>query len=246
MKFALIPFLCLAAALAAGPAPGQEAGAPDPERVAQLVLELANGFRVEQGLRAVEPDESLKSTASYFADYLARTEAFRHDADGADPAARAARRGYDACIISENLGHRYSSRGFAARELAQGFVEGWKASPGHRRNLLEPDVTQTGIAVARGRTGHYYAVQMFGRPASQAVTFQVANRADTAIRYRIGRRAYTLSPRQTRTHTQCRSEDLAFDRAGRQPRRSFKPGDGERYAVVRAGSGGLEVTPLPK
>ncbi len=34
-----------------------------------------------------------------------------------------------------------------------------------RKNMLAPEVTETGVAVARsGKTGRYYAVQMFGRP----------------------------------------------------------------------------------
>jgi uncharacterized protein YkwD len=43
-------------------------------------------------------------------------------------------------------------------------VEGWKRSPGHRRNLLAREATQTGVAVARSDQGYYYAVQLFGRP----------------------------------------------------------------------------------
>lgn len=53
------------------------------------------------------------------------------------------------------------------RELASRYFEGWKKSPGHRRNMLEASVTDTAVAVARSaRTGRYYAVQLFGRTAA--------------------------------------------------------------------------------
>jgi uncharacterized protein YkwD len=42
-------------------------------------------------------------------------------------------------------------------------VEGWKNSPGHRKNMLG-DFTLTGIGVARSRPGAYYYTQIFLKP----------------------------------------------------------------------------------
>lgn len=41
--------------------------------------------------------------------------------------------------------------------------EGWMHSPGHRKNILNPDITALGVAVIRGRDG-LFAVQDFSRP----------------------------------------------------------------------------------
>ena len=46
--------------------------------------------------------------------------------------------------------------------------------------MLDADATETGISVARSEhTGYYYAVQMFGRPKSDAIEFQISNRSST-------------------------------------------------------------------
>lgn len=216
--------------------------APDPEEVAGLVVRMTNEFRAQEGRGRVEVNARLTEAARYFAAYMAKTGQFGHEADGSEPATRAKQHGYDYCIVSENIAYRYSSAGFATRELAQGFVDGWKQSPGHRQNMLDPDVTQTGAAIARGtRTGYYHAVQMFGRPASQSIRFSIANRSSMAVRYRIGGTTLTLVPRQTRTHTQCRSQELRIDWPGKQRETTITPKDGDRFAIVGSDSGGLEL-----
>ena len=44
-------------------------------------------------------------------------------------------------------------------------VEGWERSAAHRKNMLDRDATEIGVAVAHSpRTGRYYGVQVFGRP----------------------------------------------------------------------------------
>jgi hypothetical protein len=228
--------------LVAGPVSGQ--GSPAPNQVTELVVVLTNEFRAQEGRKRVEMNARLTSAARYFAGHMAETGKFAHDADGSAPESRATQHGYDYCIVSENIAYRYSSAGFATRELAQGFVEGWKNSPGHRKNMLDPDVTETGAAVARGsRTGYYYAVQMFGRPTTQAIKVSIANRSNVAIPYRLGSRSYTLAPRQTRTHQQCRSDELRFDWPGGQRDTTISPKDGDRYSIGRTDAGGFSLKP---
>jgi uncharacterized protein YkwD len=43
-------------------------------------------------------------------------------------------------------------------------MDGWKNSPGHRRNLLLAQVTEIGVGAAKGRSGRWYFVQLFGSP----------------------------------------------------------------------------------
>ena len=215
--------------------------APDPGQAAELAVRLSNEFRAEEKRREVVPNARLLAAARYFAGHMAKTGKFSHEADGTTPAARARQHGYDYCIVLENIAYRYSSAGFATRELAQGFVEGWKKSPGHRRNMLEPDVTETAVAVARGKPGHYYAVQMFGRPASDSIKFSVANRSDAAIRYRIDEKVFSLTPRQIRTHQNCRVSEVEFDWPGRERGTKVRPKKGDSFAVVRAESGGFAL-----
>ena len=213
---------------------------PDVSEVSGLVSRYTNEFRREQGRGPVAVNPQLTEAGRHFAGHMAKTGELSHGADGATPAIRARRHGYDYCVISENIGYQYSSIGFGTRELAERFVEGWKSSAGHRKNLLDPDVTETGVAVAPGgRQGYYYAVQMFGRPASQAIRFSIANQSNTAVRYHTGGKSFTLAPRQTRAHTQCGSEELKLDLPGRPQGTTFAPKSGERLAIVRADSGDL-------
>jgi len=232
----LFLFVALTSGLVSNAASGEHQGAPDPGRVAGLVFELTNQFRAQQGRGAVVVSARLNETAYDFADYLAHSGKFSHEADGATPEARARKRGYDYCIVSENIAYEYSSTGFATEALARGFVEGWEKSIGHRRNMLDTDVTETGVAVARGKPGHYYAVQMFGRPASQAIRFRVTNRANGDIRYRVGNTTFRLGARQTRTHTQCRSDGLTLIAPG-EGHAAATPKNGDSYSVVRSRGG---------
>jgi uncharacterized protein YkwD len=94
------------------------------------------------------------------------------------PSARARGHGYDFCLVSENIAHLYTSRGYESADLARRLVEGWKNSAGHRKNMVEPDVIDTGVAVAQSTikgVQHYYGVQMFARPRSASVEFEVSN-----------------------------------------------------------------------
>lgn len=220
----------------AQPAAGRVA-TPDAQAVERLVVEKTNAFRREHGLGAVAPEASLGKAARYFVQHMARTETHSHTADGKEPVERAREHGYDHCIVLENLAFVFSSRGFRTAELAAQYVEGWKNSAGHRRNLLDAAVTDIGVAVARGeRSGRWYAVQMFGRPRSQSVRFTVRNAAPRTVRYRVGEDPFTLAPRTTHTHTQCRSETVRLEGEG-DGAAALPARNGDKFAIARGGGG---------
>ncbi|HXF78521.1 MAG TPA: CAP domain-containing protein [Usitatibacter sp.] len=140
------------------------ARAADIPSVERAILEGTNRFRHEQGVGVVRPDSMLDRTARDFAEYLARTDRFDHEADGRTPAIRARAHGYDYCLVAENIAYQFDSRGFTTPALARGLIQGWKDSPGHRRNMLDARAVDTGVAVAQSaHSGRFYAVQMFGR-----------------------------------------------------------------------------------
>src|SRR5688500_6454323 len=137
----------------------------DTAQVEHLVVRDTNEFRKENGIATAGPDSALRRTAEAFATYMARTDEYGHEADGRTPGERAKRAGYGWCRVTENISYQWSSHAFETAELARRRVEGWKKSPGHRRNMLAPKVTETAVADARSpKSGKYYAVQMFGRP----------------------------------------------------------------------------------
>lgn len=68
--------------------------------------------------------------------------------------------------IGENILKLGGSRHFTAAEFARAAVEGWMQSPGHRKNILNPDYDASGIGVALvGDTA--YATQVFWGPPAR-------------------------------------------------------------------------------
>jgi len=166
LPFRLFRRLALLGALViALPAPALEPLWPNTGEAEKYVFEDTNAFRGEQGQRELAVDKTLAATAQRFADYMARTGKYAHDADGRTPGQRLRAAGYDYCMVAENIAFAFDSRGFRTQHLADKFVDGWKASPGHRKNMLDAEATVMGIAIAQSpSTGYYYAVQMFARP----------------------------------------------------------------------------------
>lgn len=159
LRFRSLLGLMATATLASG-------ASPELDRVEAAIIDRTNQFRRDEGLRKVDVDRKLARAARAFANYMADTGKYGHDADGKKPSQRVKGQGYDYCLVSENISYQYSSKDFSTEELAGRYVEGWKNSPGHRRNMLEPAARDTAVAVARSRSGYYYAVQLFGRPQS--------------------------------------------------------------------------------
>jgi uncharacterized protein YkwD len=218
--------------------------------VEQQIVALTNQFRRENDLEPVSKNSTLKETASDFAAYMARTDKYGHTADGNQPHQRAKQHDYEYCIVSENIAYQFRTRGFETAQLAQRFFEGWKNSPPHRENMLDPHVTETGVAVAQSETtGVFYAVQMFGRPRSASIEFSIANPTDQAIRYRIAEQTFELPPRYTRTHTRCRPGEVQLlaeserEQTAAQAVETIEPRDGEQFRIaVESGQPRFEKT----
>ncbi|MBK1722461.1 CAP domain-containing protein [Thiocystis violacea] len=222
--------------------PHAQEDAPADTTAAREIIDRNNTLRHENGLRPVVVDQSLQRAALDFAAFMASSGRYGHEADGGNPAARANRHGYDHCILAENIAYLFSAKGLGTEAVVETAFQGWCDSPGHRKNMLDPDVTQTGVAVARNRRGDaVYAVQLFGRPRSERRRFQVRNGSDTTIHYRLGAERYPLGPGVTRTHHVCRSEPLSLTEQGHQSDVALTPGDGDRLAIFRLASGSIQL-----
>ena len=66
--------------------------------------------------------------------------------------------GYRYSRISENVALGYPN--------AEAVVNGWMTSTGHRRNILDGGVVETGIGIARSAAGGVYYCQVFGQQLS--------------------------------------------------------------------------------
>ncbi len=218
--------------------PTEGATSPELATTVQGIISRTNSFRQAEGLREVEPSPQLMEAAQEFAQFMASTGQYGHTADGRRPADRAKQHGYDYCIISENIAYQHRTSGFSGEELAREFFEGWKESPDHRKNMLDSVVTETGVAVAQSeKTGYYYAVQMFGRPKTEVIEFQITNHTDSLITYAIEGQTFPLPSRSTRTHQQCRPGEITFQWPGKQERSTVQPQHGDQYTIVQGDAG---------
>jgi uncharacterized protein YkwD len=220
------------------------AQSPDLADVVARLLSRTHAFRQQEGRPPVTPNPQLTAAAHDFAAFMAHTGHLSHTADRQTPEARAKAHGYDPCLIAENIASQHNSAGFSTEALAHGFFEGWQQSPDHRKHLLDSAVTETGIGVARSeQTGAYYAVQLFGRPLSQQIEFQVTNHTDATIMYAVDGQVFPLPPRTTRTHQQCRPPEVIFQWTSSQERTTVHPNHGDRYSIGRGDAGDFRVEP---
>ena len=104
---------------------------------------------------------------------MARTRTYSHVGHAkSQPWHRAQDEGYPLdASVSENIWRTQGTRGGAWKSrflwrsdwrLGQAAVISWMNSPGHRKNLLDPNWYQIGVGVARSRRGRLYLVQNFG------------------------------------------------------------------------------------
>lgn len=218
--------------------PGEKRTA-DVEAATAQVIALTNAARRGEGLAELATDPGLTTAASAFAAWMAGSDEYGHAADGLDPSRRATAAGYDACIVAENLSYQFLSTGFSTDDLAASLVDGWLDSAGHRANLLDRDVTDLGVAIARSpRSGRYYAVQLFGRPRALQVAFSLHNASAAPVRYSIGTSAEHLPAGTTVNHRHCRPVELVLHWPGGQPPARIDVRDGDRLQVAR-GAGGV-------
>jgi uncharacterized protein YkwD len=122
------------------------------------IFELVNAERRRRGLAPLVYQQKLDRMAKIQAAQMATLQKMAHELPGAEfptLSDRAHRVGYSYGRIAENVALGYPS--------AEAVVEGWMSSKGHRDNILARDVAETGIAVARSRTGGLYYCQVFGR-----------------------------------------------------------------------------------
>jgi uncharacterized protein YkwD len=126
--------------------------------VEQSVLIAVNQARRGEGLAALEPDSELAALARDHSCAMARDGFFDHKApDGETMGDRIRKAGRRYASVAENIA-RIESPDPAARAVA-----GWLESPGHRRNILTPGFTHSGVGACRSGRAVYFT-QLFLRP----------------------------------------------------------------------------------
>src|SRR5690606_33886648 len=118
----------------------------DLDYLALRVLAEANAVRMKSGAGPLVMDPALRRAARRYSRELARRREIEHHSR--TPGRRTFRQriaaeGADARVAGENLARLSAS----VESLPERAVQAWMKSPGHRRNLLDPIFTRTGIGV---------------------------------------------------------------------------------------------------
>ncbi|MDH4051746.1 MAG: CAP domain-containing protein [Rubrivivax sp.] len=107
---------------------------PDIDGFVRHLAQLINDYRARQGLAPLVPADDLQLLAGEHSADMAARRTLSHDGFD-DRFRRSASR-----ICVENVGWNYPT--------AETLLQGWRQSPAHHQNLLDPKVARMGIAMA--------------------------------------------------------------------------------------------------
>lgn len=225
---------------------------PDTPAVEAAIIEFTNAYRGRQKLGALKPNPNLTKAARAYAAFLAKSGKFSHTADGREAGDRISSAGYTWCQIGENLAMHLDSRGFESRTLAEKSVEGWINSPPHRANLVAPAVTEIGVGVVRApdKDPKYISVQLFARPQSLQIEFQISNTTREPVSYSLGGEEHEIKPRYSVTHSSCNPGEIVFESFGgglwpKTLSMRYEARDGLVYKLEPNADGGVQVAVTP-
>ena len=121
------------------------------------VFDLVNQERAIAGLHLLHWDNRLFDAARGHSEDMAEQNYFSHDSlDGRSFSDRITEAGYPWNACGENIAFGYST--------PQTVMNAWMNSPGHRKNILSPRYSHTGVGVAVDDDGDYYFTQLFMFP----------------------------------------------------------------------------------
>lgn len=137
--------------------------------ISTVLVDLANADRDAYAARGLTVNPVLTAAAQAKADDMAAKGYFAHvSPDGKNSWYWFKEAGYSFAYAGENLAVDFSDSADVERA--------WMNSPTHRKNILDTNFTEIGIAVARGTfegRSTTFVVQMFGTPAAVGASAEV-------------------------------------------------------------------------
>ena len=122
----------------------------------QAVLDATNAERKKEKLEPLTADPKLTEAARAHAANMAKLSKLDHTLDEKTFEDRVKATGYKYRALGENIAWN--------QPAPKDVVESWMKSEGHRKNILNAEYTQIGVAVAKNDKGEPYWVQVFGSP----------------------------------------------------------------------------------
>lgn len=129
------------------------------------IIQLVNQSRNNSGIESLVENENLVRAAREKAEDMIKNNYFSHNSPtGITPWYWLDKNGYDYKYAGENLALGFS--------LAEDEHQAWMESPSHRKNILNPNYKEIGVAVEKGEIDKKFvtiAVQMFGSRIKSSV-----------------------------------------------------------------------------
>jgi uncharacterized protein YkwD len=197
----LLLSLASAMALLPGAVAQHPASSADSTTVAeQYLLAAANQERAARGLPLLHRDPQLARAAAQHAQVMAAHQSISHQFPGEpELTTRGASMGVAFSLISENV---------AEAPSAVQIHDMWMHSPGHRANLLDPEVDAVGIRVI-ARNGELYAVEDFAKTVPSA-SLEEQESAISALIAQPGRITLATAPDATSDARQTCAKSTGF------------------------------------
>ncbi|WP_146818616.1 SafA/ExsA family spore coat assembly protein [Halobacillus faecis] len=126
----------------------------DIKSVESQVIDLTNQERAKNGLPALKANWQLSRVARYKSRDMANKNYFSHTSPTYGSP-------FD-MMRDFNISYNRAAENIAAgQRTPQEVVNGWMNSPGHRKNILDPNLRQIGVGYAEGGSYGHYWTQMF-------------------------------------------------------------------------------------
>ncbi|PKL76086.1 MAG: hypothetical protein CVV27_12065 [Candidatus Melainabacteria bacterium HGW-Melainabacteria-1] len=137
-------------------------GPLDLPKLQQEIHRLSNQMRAETGAAALVPLAELDQLSLRHSQNMAEQNFFEHDdPQGNSPAQRLQK--YLPALISANSGENIALRSLAGEsetDLAKTLIQMWRDSPGHYRNIINPEYWHLGVGLIK-HEDKIYATQTF-------------------------------------------------------------------------------------
>ncbi len=145
---------------------------------ASHIIKLTNEYRASLGLIPLRENFQLTHAAEYRANDMINNRYYAHvnPITGEGPGEAIKDANYQYRTYAENIamGNWQSNRHI---------VDGWINSPGHRANIVNPNIKEIGVAIIKdtttplGRPSAYYGVQLFASPMPDCTRPSEADKA---------------------------------------------------------------------
>lgn len=156
------------AELRAAPSEG-DAGEVTLDQIEDEIVRLTNAERARAGLVPVAAEARLMETARRHSEEMGQLGYFSHESPTAGRTGTVDRLRQEGVTGYQRASENIAMGTFDATSAARELVEMWMKSPGHRKNILDPDVFLIGVGAAQNEKGEIIATQVFTAVAEPAL-----------------------------------------------------------------------------